>query len=89
MRESVIENHLVKRVKELRGEIRKVKWIQRNGAPDRCVWIPGWRWPKWPEMKSPGKKLDPHQVREHTRLKAMGFDVCKLDTIADVNKFLR
>jgi len=37
MRESDIEAHLVKRVKELGGEVRKVKWIGRNGAPDRLV----------------------------------------------------
>ena len=41
MRESVIEKHLVKRVKELGGEVRKVQWIGRRGAPDRLVMLPG------------------------------------------------
>lgn len=40
MRESDIEKHLVKRVKELGGEIRKVAWIGRQGAPDRLVMVP-------------------------------------------------
>ena len=40
MRESDIEEYLVKRVKELGGEIRKVKWIGRRGAPDRVVMLP-------------------------------------------------
>lgn len=40
MRESQIEKHLVKRVKELGGEVRKVQWIGRRGAPDRLVMLP-------------------------------------------------
>lgn len=40
MRESQIEKHLVKRVKELGGEVRKVQWIGRVGAPDRLVMLP-------------------------------------------------
>jgi len=40
MRESVIEKHLVKRVKELGGEVRKVQWIGRRSAPDRLVMLP-------------------------------------------------
>lgn len=40
MRESDIEKHLVKRVKALGGEVRKVQWIGRNGAPDRLVMLP-------------------------------------------------
>lgn len=41
MRESQIEAHLVQRVKELGGEVRKVKWIGRKSAPDRLVMLPG------------------------------------------------
>lgn len=43
MRESQIETHLVKRVKELGGECRKVIWPGRRGAPDRLVMLPGFR----------------------------------------------
>lgn len=35
-----IEAHLVKRVKELGGEVRKVAWQGRVGAPDRVVMLP-------------------------------------------------
>lgn len=41
MREAQIEQHLVQRVKALGGEVRKVKWIGRGGAPDRLVMLPG------------------------------------------------
>jgi hypothetical protein len=39
-RESVIEKYLVQQVKALGGEVRKVKWIGRRGAPDRIVMLP-------------------------------------------------
>lgn len=39
MRESQIEKYLVKRVKELGGEVRKVAWVGRQGAPDRLVML--------------------------------------------------
>lgn len=40
MRERDIEADLVKRVKALGGEVRKVQWIGRRGAPDRLVMLP-------------------------------------------------
>jgi len=89
MRESDNEDYLRAEVAKRKGEIRKVQWINRRGAPDDMVWIPGWRWPKMPEMKAPGKPLQPHQKREHKRLKKMGIACFKLDCYADVDKFLR
>ena len=43
IRESDVEKYLVKRVKALGGEVRKVKWIGRDGAPDRLVMLPVFR----------------------------------------------
>lgn len=40
MKEAHIERHLVRRVKELGGEVRKVAWVGRQGAPDRLVMLP-------------------------------------------------
>lgn len=40
LHERDIERHLVKRVKELGGEVRKVVWPGRRGAPDRLVMLP-------------------------------------------------
>jgi hypothetical protein len=89
MRESVIESYLVKQVKALHGEIRKVKWINRNGAPDRLVWLPYWNFPKLAELKAPGKPLEVHQRREQKRLRKMGFICRKLDSFENVNRFLK
>lgn len=40
MRESVIEKALCDHIKALGGEVRKVKFLDRNGAPDRLVMLP-------------------------------------------------
>ncbi|CAB4122651.1 VRR-NUC domain containing protein [uncultured Caudovirales phage] len=87
MRESEIEKYLVKRVKELGGQIRKVQWIGRNGAPDRRVMLPN-RFPVWVELKATGKKAEPHQVREHTRMRGLGELVEVIDSIEAVDELL-
>lgn len=73
MRESKIEAHLVKQVKTMGGECRKVRWVNRKGAPDRLVMLPGVL--LWVELKATGEKAEPHQVREHERMRAMGQQV--------------
>ena len=97
MRESVIEHYLVQRAKELGGEVRKVKWIGRNGAPDRLVMLPPWRVVGcnfdyhrtfWIELKAPGEKCKPHQVREHERMRRMGQRVEVVDSFERVDEVL-
>lgn len=87
MRESVIEAYLVKRVKELGGEIRKVQFINRPGAPDRFVMLPSRRG-TWVEIKAPGKKAEPHQVREHNCMRRLGEIVEVLDSVEAVDGWL-
>lgn len=103
MRERDIERHLIKRVRELGGEVRKVQWIGRRGAPDRLVMLPArrlantidcaWCNPKgvaiWVELKAPGVKPEPHQAREHARMQAMGQRVAVIDSIEGVEGLLR
>lgn len=84
-----IELYLVQEVKNIFGEIRKIQWINRWGAPDRLVWVPKWRFPKMAELKATGEKLEAHQKREHKRLKKMGVICVKLDSFEDVDKFLK
>jgi tRNA U54 and U55 pseudouridine synthase Pus10 len=64
MRESKIERTLVKRVRAAGGEIRKLAWIGRRGAPDRLVMLPGRR-PFLVELKAPKGRLSKIQEREH------------------------
>lgn len=117
LRESDIEKYLVKRVKELGGECRKIQFIGRPGAPDRLVMLDGddkaygmlrgygvnhlsrseaaklaraliELYMKWPELKAPGKKAEPHQLREHARMRKMGQRVVVIDSLAGVDEIL-
>lgn len=61
---------------------RKVKWIGRNGAPDRVFGKDG-RPQIWVEFKKPGKKPNLQQKREHKRLRAYGFNIYVIDNVED------
>lgn len=87
MRERLLEEYLVRRVTQAGGEIRKVQWIGRRGAPDRVVMLPGGTL-IWVEMKSPGRKPEPHQAREHDRMRAVGQDVRVVDSLEDIDALL-
>lgn len=99
LRERDIELHLVERVKALGGEVRKVKWIGRRGAPDRLVMLPeytdGMDWRSfegqtiWVELKAPGVKPEPYQLREHKRMGEMGQRVVVIDSIEGVEELFR
>lgn len=95
MLERDIEAHLVKRVKELGGEVRKVRWVGRNGAPDRVVMLPEHRGGVpceaefiWVELKAPGQKAKPHQLREHERMRDYHQTVVVLDSIEAIEELL-
>lgn len=74
MRERDIERQLAKRAKELGGEVRKLRWIGRRGAPDRLVKIPG-RQPVFVELKAPKGRLSKLQIVEHRKMRAVGLNV--------------
>jgi len=97
LRESDIEKYLVKRVKELGGECRKIQFIGRPGAPDRLVMLPPSEYPAawdractiWVELKAPGKKAEPHQAREHARMRKMGQRVVVIDSYEQVEELFK
>lgn len=78
MRERDVEAYFARRVKDLGGEVRKVKWVGRRGAPDRVAFFQGQTW--WVELKAPGMIPEPHQIREHERMQAMGQSVFVIDS---------
>jgi hypothetical protein len=113
IRESDIEAYLVKRVKAQKGEVRKVEWIGRRGAPDRIAMLPERQYVPtstlgamvaatyrpselaipsrtiWIELKAPGKKAEPHQAREHERMRKMGQRVEVVDSFERVDEVLK
>jgi hypothetical protein len=87
MRETVVEKHLHKCVREVGGDTRKIAWPGRRGAPDRLVMLPGAK--KYLiETKAPQGRLKKYQQREHDRLRSFGWDVRVLFTREQVNWFI-
>lgn len=86
MRESEVEEHLVRVAKMCGGMVRKLQWIGRRGAPDRVVFLPSGL-VFWIELKRPGKDAESHQQREHERLSAFGQFVAVLDTVKRIDDF--
>ena len=88
VRESTIEKALVKRVRQLGGWAYKFVSPNRRAVPDRLVLWPGGR-AEFIELKAPGKKPTPAQLREHERLRALGFRVTVVDSLAEAEGFNR
>lgn len=91
LNERDIERHLVRRVKEFGGEVRKVQWVGRRGAPDRLVMLPHYYYEPtaiWVELKAPGVKAEAYQLREHERMRAMGQRVVVINSIEQVESLL-
>ena len=86
MREAEVEDYLVKCVKKLGGEVRKVKWIGRRGAPDRFVMVCGLNF--FVELKAPGKKPNEQQQREIKSLKSRDVAVYVVDSTKAVDELL-
>lgn len=100
MRESEIEKALTTGVKALGGEVRKVRWLDRRGAPDRLVLLPGRDIQTshnvvyapagvfFVELKATGKKPTKVQTREHARLMRYGLRVEVVDSLERVVEVL-
>ncbi|EDR2105050.1 VRR-NUC domain-containing protein [Salmonella enterica subsp. enterica] len=76
-RENIIEKHLVAEVKKVGGVAYKFISPGRRSVPDRLVLLPGGRL-VFVECKAPGKEPRADQLREHERLRALGFSVVVL-----------
>lgn len=86
--EADVRKYLKKRVEALGGELRKVRWQGRNGAPDERVMIPMWRGCFWVELKRPGKEPEPHQWREIRAMRGYGERVEVIDCREAVDRLL-
>jgi hypothetical protein len=101
--EREVERALVRGVKSLGGEVRKLAWVGRRGAPDRLVFLPSASgvagvsknkqtvepWRVWfVELKTRHGKLSRLQQIEIRRLRQMGLDVVVLAGHDDVENWL-
>ena len=100
MRESQIETYLRERVEAIGGICYKFMSPGRKNVPDRLVLLPGaivgyykdkeatTARPVFIELKAPGKKPTPGQLREHKRLRCMGYSVFVIDSKEGVDLFM-
>jgi hypothetical protein len=88
MRESVIEKDFCKQIKDAGGVAYKQVPLYHRGLEDRMALLPikneyhreiVGRYVRFVELKAPGEKPLPHQVREHDRKRELGYRVEVVD----------
>lgn len=80
LRERDIEKKLVAAVKKEGGIALKFVSPGCDGVPDRLILMPGGR-ACFAELKAPGKKMRPLQVKRKEMLEGLGFQVYCIDSI--------
>ena len=78
MREKTIERKLTLMVKKRGGICPKFVSPGYDGMPDRLVLLPNGIL-AFVELKAPGKKLRPLQIRRKAQLEGLGFSVYCID----------
>ena len=74
MREKEVERKLVQKVKAMGGLAPKFVSPGLNGVPDRIILLQNGKI-AFAEIKAPGEKMRPLQVRRKTQLERLGFSV--------------
>lgn len=87
MLESEIEKTLTIEVKKRGG--MALKFISPNlaGVPDRIILLNGGKM-AFAELKAPGKKLRPLQIKRKTQLESLGFKVYCIDSKEQIGGIL-
>lgn len=88
MRESKIEKSLKDKVEDMGGVALKFVSPGMAGVPDRIVLIPNEK-VVFVELKAPGKKLRPIQLKRKSQLENLGFKVYLIDSLQGVDSFVR
>lgn len=87
MTEKYIEQKLVRAVKERGGIAPKFVSPGLDGVPDRIVLLPMGRI-AFVELKAPGNKMRPLQVKRKRQLEALGFLVYCIDGVEQIGGVL-
>lgn len=87
MREKNIEKKLVEEVRKRGGMAPKLVSPGLDGMPDRLVLMPDGKM-SFVELKSPGKKPRPIQVRRIRQLVSLGYGVYVVDSMDQIGEVL-
>lgn len=88
MREKEVERKLVQKVKAMGGLAPKFVSPGLNGVPDRIILLQNGKI-AFAEIKAPGEKMRPLQVRRKTQLERLGFSVYCVDDVAKIDSILK
>lgn len=88
MREKEIEVYLRDQVKKHGGKAYKFESPGNDGVPDRLVIFPK-NGVYFVELKAPGKKPRPLQIKQMAVLSSLGCDVRVIDSKEQVDEFIR
>lgn len=87
MREKAIEQKLCQATKQRGGICPKFVSPGFDGVPDRLVLLPMGKL-AFVELKAPGKKMRPLQIRRKQQLESLGFKVFCIDSIEQIGEML-
>ena len=87
LRESHVEKLFVTAVKQAGGIAPKFTSPGMAGMPDRLVILPG-RPTAYVELKAPGEKPRPIQLRRHQQLRALGCHVHVIDHPTQIHEVI-
>ena len=88
MREKRIEQKLMMEVRRCGGMALKFVSPSYSGMPDRLILLPDGK-VAFVEVKAPGKKPRPLQIKRHEMLRKLGFRVFVLDAASDILMILK
>ncbi len=86
MIENDIETYFIEQVQLHGGRVRKAEWVGRRHCPDRRLMHPNRC--SWVEVKRPGAKPRPGQLREHKRMRDLGETVDVVSTYEEVDALM-
>lgn len=87
MREREVEKALTKEVKKRGGLALKFISPGMSGVPDRLIMIKGGKL-AFIELKAPGKKMRPLQIKRKRQLEELGFKVYCIDDKNQIGEIL-
>ena len=87
MREKVIEHHLVMETEKAGGKAVKLVSPSFAGMPDRLILLADGKM-GFVEVKAPGQKPRPLQLKRHAMLRRLGYQVFVLDAIETIPEVL-
>ena len=88
MEEKQIELRLVRMTSQMGGMALKFVSPGCDGVPDRLVLLPGGK-VGFVEVKAPGKKPRPLQVRRISQIRGLGFPVFVVDGMEQIEEVLQ